>query len=294
MWKKVWREYFAFPKKERRALWVLFIIWMVLLSYQIYQANFWEIDRSQFAYKIVLVDELQKSDERKYQSTINSSQAYLKKKRTIYFNYIEKSDLREAGISEKAADHIMHLKRNGLKIYTLSSLKNASSIDTFSKKILSTLLKFYPEKKYFKPIDFNTPESVHISVNINSVDTAALDKLKGISYGTARRVLRYRERLGGYIQKEQLKEFWGMDSLSYSILVNSIFIEKNQQKRININSGDLKTLGAHPYIGYALAKLIVNYRSQHGNYKHPNDLFQIHVMNEEIFSKIEAYITVDE
>lgn len=294
MWKKVWREYFAFPKKERRALWVLFIIWMVLLSYQIYQANFLEINQSQLTYKIVLAEELQKSDERKYKSQINAPKTYLKKKRTIYFNYIEKSDLRDAGISEKEADHIMHLKRIGLKIYTLSDLNNTASMDTLSKNILSNILRFYPEKKYFNPMVFNTNESRNISLNINSVDTAALDNLKGISYGTARRVLRYRERLGGYIHKEQLKEVWGMDSLSYSILVNNIVIEKNQQNRININSADLKTLGAHPYIGYPLAKLIMNYRSQHGNYQHPKDLFQIHVMNEEIFSKIEAYITVDE
>lgn len=286
MWKKVLREYFAFPKKERKGLAVLFIVWFIVLLYSAFSKHFLENFRNKFDYKLIVSEEIKFYDAKQL-DTITNSYNFPKRFFPKYFNYVDEQDLLNIGLKAGVVKAILQAKDSGLKIFSISDL-NYLNIDSSSKNILKEKLKFFPEKKYFIK-DFSKIQKIEI-FDLNNADTNAIDQVKGISKSLAKRVVNYRDKLGGYIHKEQLKEVWGMDSASYEIIKNSTCI-KSSVKKININTADVKVLGMHPYIGFSMAKLIVNYRIQHGNYLKIEDLFQIHVMNADIFSKIEAYIT---
>ena len=286
MWKKVLREYFAFPRKERKGLSVLFIIWCIVLLYSAFSKHFLENFTSKFNYNSIISEEIKFQDAKQLDS-ISKSYSFPKRIYPKYFNYVDEQYLVTIGITSKVAKSIIHAKDSGLKIFSISDLDKLQ-IDTSSKNILKAKLKFFPEKKYFNK-EFYKVENIEI-LDLNAADTNAIDHVKGISKSLAKRIVNYRDKLGGFIRKEQLKEVWGMDSASYDILAQKIVLQ-TVNKKININTADLKTLGMHPYVGFPIAKLIVNYRLQHGNYAKIEDLFQIHVMNADIFSKIEAYIT---
>lgn len=286
MWKKVLREYFAFPRKERKGLAVLFIVWFIVLLYSAYSKHFLENFRNKYDYKLIISEEIKFHDAKQLDSITNSYN-FPKRFFPKYFNYVEEQDLLNIGLKAGVVKAILQAKDSGLKIFSISDL-NYLNIDSSSKNILKEKLKFFPEKKYFIK-DFSKIQKIEV-FDLNNADTNAIDQVKGISKSLAKRVVNYRDKLGGFIHKEQLKEVWGMDSASYEILQNSTCI-KSSVKKININTADVKVLGMHPYIGFPMAKLIVNYRIQHGNYLKIEDLFQIHVMNADIFSKIEAYIT---
>ena len=49
-------------------------------------------------------------------------------------------------------------------------------------------------------------------------------------------------------------------------------------------------LADHPYIKKKLADIIVNYRSQHGNFKTIDDLKKIKTIDEDNFNKLKVYI----
>jgi competence protein ComEA len=293
MWKKVLREYFAFPKKERRAIWVLFILWILLLLVQLYRTAFYQYKASDFSYSIIINQQFNELDEQ----ALNSSSYKKARQRSAnyqyYFKYIKYDDLRSLGMEAKDAAVIWQQKQKGLKLYHIHDVDSISGISNASKQILKNRLRFFESKKYFNSQERKPYVPTEITlVDLNTADTTAIDEIKGIGTGTAKRVLKYRERLGGYISIEQLKEVWGLDSAAFEILKKRIRIQENSQKRININTADVQTLGKHPYIGYSLAKLIVNYRLQHGNYTDVKELLNIHVMNEEILSKIESYIGI--
>src|SRR3569833_498755 len=55
-----------------------------------------------------------------------------------------------------------------------------------------------------------------VVIELNSADSAKLTELKGIGSSFARRIVNYRNRLGGFISKEQLKEVYGMDDDRYA------------------------------------------------------------------------------
>jgi competence protein ComEA len=294
MWKKVLREYFAFPKKERRAIWVLFLIWLVLIIVQIYQKSFYKFNSDEFSYSIVYNKQVKQFDDSAMrQETFYKFDRKSKLFRN-YFKYISEKQLLDLGLTKDETQTIVSLREAGLKIYTEYDLDTASILSDRCKTILKQGLKFFPSKKLFRKNEANILAlSTSEKIELNRADTLALDAIKGVGLGMAKRILKYRERLGGFKNKEQLKEVWGMDSSTYENILKNIQIDKQVLIKLNINTADLKSLGQHPYIGYSLAKLIVNYRAQHGNYKNIRDLMNIHVMNEEIFSKIEDYISIE-
>jgi competence ComEA-like helix-hairpin-helix protein len=51
------------------------------------------------------------------------------------------------------------------------------------------------------------------AIDINTADSAAWVALNGIGPGFAKRIMTYREKLGGFYQVDQLKEVYGLDSL---------------------------------------------------------------------------------
>ena len=93
---------------------------------------------------------------------------------------------------------------------------------------------------------------------------------------------------------KQLSEVWGLDSVVIKELNARFFIsEKYSPKKININTAAFDELKQHPYIGYKLAKLILNYRKQHSNYLNLSDLLQIKAISEVEYNKMLPYITIE-
>ena len=61
-------------------------------------------------------------------------------------------------------------------------------------------------------------------------------------------------------------------------------------KYVFINTASAMELADHPYIKKKLADIIVNYRSQHGNFKTIDDLKKIKTIDEDNFNKLKVYI----
>ena len=106
-------------------------------------------------------------------------------------------------------------------------------------------------------------------LDLNSADSTELVKLPGIGPATALKIIRYRERLGGYSDIRQLTEIEGLpDSLmKWFIITDTIPVS-----RIAVNKATLTELRRHPYLDFYQARAIVEFRSERGNIKGPEQL----------------------
>ena len=97
-------------------------------------------------------------------------------------------------------------------------------------------------------------------VALNTADTTALRKVPGIGAYYARRIVAYRDQLGGYVDVAQLGEIddFPTDALPF------FSIDKQAVKKLKINSLTLWQLRKHPYIGYRRARDIMDYRRLRG------------------------------
>lgn len=108
-------------------------------------------------------------------------------------------------------------------------------------------------------------EQAIIIVDLNTADTTLLKKLPGIGSSFAKRIVEYREKLGGYCESEQLLEVYKMDTTRYEGIKDFVKIDSTfVPNKLKINSDAFKTLVKHPYLEYEDVKNIVNHREQKG------------------------------
>jgi competence protein ComEA len=130
------------------------------------------------------------------------------------------------------------------------------------------------------------------NVDINTGDSAAYDGLPGIGAGFSRRIIKFRDKLGGFYKVEQIGETFGLPDSIFQKIKPYLKVNGDNIHKININTTTEEELKAHPYIRWQLAKVITEYKKQHGNYKTLEDLKKIMLINEETYNKISPYLTL--
>jgi competence ComEA-like helix-hairpin-helix protein len=131
--------------------------------------------------------------------------------------------------------------------------------------------------------------------DLNLADSARLLKIYGIGPVLSSRIIRYRDKLGGFVRHDQLFEVYGLDSAVVQRVSNSSLIGDSLiLRKINLNSDDAEwRLAAHPYLSKSKAKVIVAYRFQHGSFSSVEDIRKIQSIDEKTFLKIQPYLTVE-
>ena len=143
------------------------------------------------------------------------------------------------------------------------------------------------QKAYAPPV---SDKKVPVIVEVNAADTTELDKIKGIGITFAGRIIKYRERIGGFHKKEQLMEVFGIDILKYNEIKDQVLIDASLVKKININTASFEDFKNHPYIRYKQVNALIQYRKQHGNYGNIADLNKVLVLNQETIDRLAAYL----
>lgn len=127
-------------------------------------------------------------------------------------------------------------------------------------------------------------------IDINTADTTVWQTLPGIGPGFARRIVTFRDRLGGFYAVAQVAECYGLADSVFQKIQPFLQIGNSSLIKLDLNLTDEKSLAAHPYIRYRLARLIVQYRSAHAGFKAVSELRTLPLVDEIIYRKIEHYI----
>lgn len=120
----------------------------------------------------------------------------------------------------------------------------------------------------------------------NASDTSALKRVPGIGSYFARRIVAYRDRLGGYASVDQLREIEGLptEALSY------FRIDRQQVNKLNVNKLTLAQLRRHPYISYYQARDIVDYRRLRGPITSLSQLSLLRDFTPEDIARLAPYV----
>ncbi len=115
---------------------------------------------------------------------------------------------------------------------------------------------------------FNTYKSKTIKqpqkMDINLADSASLEALPGIGEKLSSRIVRYRDRLGGFITIDQLKEVYGLSDTTFLLLSKLLFVANGYTPaRIAVNQASYADFRRHPYISPAFLKALLAYRKTH-------------------------------
>jgi len=218
-------------------------------------------------------------------------------------NNVTEAEMKLLGFSSATASRIVHYRaKNGefhvksdlMKIYGMDPLlyaKLRTYIDLPDKVEIPSWHNATAQNKLAKKDATNEK----IKFDLNTADTTELKRIYGIGVKLSGRIVRYRQKLGGFVTMEQVKEVYGLDSAVINRLKEHAFIAEGfVPTRISINQATESELGSHPYLTKGAAKAIATYRFHHGNFTEVNDLRVLHVLSDETISKIGPYLKFDD
>lgn len=209
-------------------------------------------------------------------------------------NTLDEQGWQDFGLSVKQARAIINYRHKGGRFRKAEDLQKMYTI----RPELYQQLKPYVQitdtiaqqrfRKYPTAIETKRPTIIY---ELNGLDTMGMQAINGIGPAFARRIFKYRERLGGFAAPEQLLEVFGIDSSHYERIRPQIRIDESQVRKININTADFETLRQHPYLRYKQVNAIIEYRKQHGNYSSFADLKKVAILPAETVDKLVPYFS---
>ena len=282
------KSYLTITKKKWNGLVILIILIPGVLAapyiYQLFHKdstiNFKDFDRA-----AAQLSKARMNGSYRVDSGISDSQV----KNRVMFpfdpNALSLDQWKQLGLSERQATVILHFEAKGGRLYRKEDLKKIYAITPADYNRLEPYINIHgsiAESKKLKPGEI---------LELNSADSATLTALPGVGPSFAARIIRYRDRLGGFYQKEQLKEIYGIDSAKYPAISNAVGVNPGLVKKIGINTISFNQLRLFPYLTYKQVNAIIQYRTQHGNYQSIGDMKNIAILDEQTIQKIQPYLS---
>ncbi len=161
-------------------------------------------------------------------------------------------------------------------------IKISSDYQPASSLISETEKSSTPKDSLRYPVKLSVGE--HIA--LNTADTTMLKRVPGIGSGYARAIVNYRNRLGGYVDVNQLLDIKGIppEALQYIVLGNS------DVKKLDVNHLSLNQLKQHPYLNFYQARALVESRRLHGPLRSAADLRLISDFTEDDIKRLIPYL----
>ena len=303
----MWKDFFYFSLSERRAIYVLLVLIAVLVV-----AIVWTP-----APEVQSVNVVAEADSLVLSQKYNEEQKSFTKKERIQEevsivltpfdpNLADSIEFLRLGLPSYVIKNVIKYRQKGGRFSTPESFARIYGLTEAKFKELQPYI-YISEEFIKKPnrkksaqerpkreekVDslqkpFKYPEGT--LVDVNTADTTELKKIPGIGSGIARRIVAYRNRLGGFYTLEQLNEveFVTADLLKWFKL------EGDSVRKLPINRVGLDKLRAHPYINFYQAKVIVEYRRKKGEITSLSQLALYEEFTEKDLKRLSAYISFD-
>jgi DNA uptake protein ComE-like DNA-binding protein len=316
------KDYFTFTRKEQRGIIVLLGIMLLSIAAAIFLPGIspekqfdispFQLEVEQFLASVEKADSTEKARPTKFQDNQKNETGpvlapFLAS--PFYFdpNKLKEEEWLSMGMDAKIARNILRYRDKGGKFRDPEGFRKIYGMNDDIFSILEPFIRFETTetKSKIKTSEFNRPqnkayddnaikkyEPEKIHIELNSADSASLLDLTGIGPSFAGRIIKYRNRLGGFCSKEQLFEVTGMDSLRYNQFSSQVSIDTGLIKKINLNTVVFKELMRHPYFEYYLVKAIFKRKDELKAFDSVGQLRYLPVMYEELYEKISPYLEV--
>ena len=98
--------------------------------------------------------------------------------------------------------------------------------------------------------------------------------------------------MGGFYSVDQVGETYGLQYSVFQKIKVHLRCQNNTVKKMNINTVTKDELKTHPYIRWAIANAIIEYRNQHGSFTSLDDLKKVNALGNDTFNKILPYLSL--
>ncbi|TQI70091.1 competence ComEA-like helix-hairpin-helix protein [Gramella sp. Hel_I_59] len=285
---KLLKSHFALSRSQQNGIFVLVLV-IIILQLILFGSDY------------ISKDSIPVNDEKlqKFQSQLDSIRKLKPKmKDTIYPfnpNYLSDFKAYQIGLSVEEIDKLLKYRATNKWINSAEDFQRVTGVSDSLMMIIKPSFRF-PEwvknsGKLQKPI---TGKAEVISIaDLNTVSAEDLQVVNGIGEKLSERIVKYRNRIGGFLSEEQLKDVYGLSPEVIARISEKFqVINKPQVILQNINSITEAELAELPYFNPALAKKIINHRTMNEGIRSFEELTKISGFPSDKIDRIKLYLSV--
>lgn len=197
------------------------------------------------------------------------------------------------GLASNTIRSILNYREKGGQFRKTEDFQKIYTLPDSVYQHLKTHIKIIQKPNY--PAKKTYPPKTYRKIDINTASLEDFQQFRGIGPSYAKRILKMRESLGGFLDVQQVGELYKLPDSTFQVMLPYLECAPVPVDKININTATVDELKAHPYLRWFHAKAIIKYRETQGLWKSV-DLVQILTEFDDgkgTFQKIKPYLTVD-
>lgn len=185
------------------------------------------------------------------------------------------------GMSVAEIDRLFAFRKNGKYVNSAAEFQEVTGISDSLLRAMAPYFKFpeWVNRKRRQTVVFAKDERKTIPqrpIDINQATREELMKVYGIGPALSERIIKMREKYGGFVSMEQLELVWG---LSAEVIAETRkkfdVLALPEIRKTRINEAGFKEIMQIPYFNYALTKETVAFRSMNNGISSAEDLAKI-------------------
>lgn len=188
------------------------------------------------------------------------------------------------GMSNEEIDRLHAFRKTNKWVNSAEEFQKVTKVSDSLLAKLSPYFKFpdwvtNSKPKMYAPSSFqknSKPKTFDQKIDLNVASASQLKRVNGIGDKLSERIVKYRERIGGFVADVQLQEVYGLSPEVIERVLNEFTVKSAKPiTKINVNTATVDQLVTIKYIDYEIAHNIVEQRTLREGFKSFDELTKV-------------------
>lgn len=202
------------------------------------------------------------------------------------------------GLSPEEIDKLLAYRSQNLWINSASDFQTVTGVSDSLLATISPYFKFPDWVKNAQSKKSNTNSAYKSSANkrdLNSATFADLSSLPNFTNESARLVLNYRKKIGGFLEDDQLYDIYNLKRVQVFEVKKEFTVKtKPNIDRLNVNEANASDLATIPFVTFDIARSIIDYRILNEGIVNLDELLKIEGITAYKLDRIKLYLSTNQ
>jgi DNA uptake protein ComE-like DNA-binding protein len=206
-------------------------------------------------------------------------------------NTATREELLRLGIPDKVVRTLLNYRSKGGQFHRQEDLQRIYGLTDELYEQLAPYVRLKTDDGSETTESFRDAETPP-ALDINQATSEDWRRLPGIGPVLSARIVKFRDKLGGFSSVEQVAETYGLPDSTFQQIEGRL-VASPLAPSLKINQVSVEELQSHPYLNWRQARAIINYRIQNGPFANLADFSNVQALTEEQRTKLSPYLSFD-